>query len=234
MSYSEISNPPLLIAFAIATYFIIRSSRSPHNPKVKHGKDTIFAIPIVQALAPKFNEIMMLIAASLHMLVTANIEVLGWTRLCPHPDHVNPIYFSGTDYVCVCLTVIFALGPLRLWCYRSLGKNFTFELAKPDRLVTTGIYAYIQHPSYPPLWIIQMTAMMLFLPLDGVLGCWIPLWVILMWQDYKWYLLAAFGQITGLALWYRVREEEEMLKETFGEEWEAWHKKTARFIPGLL
>ena len=29
-------------------------------------------------------------------------------------------------------------------------------------------------------------------------------------------------------------EEEAMMKDTFGEEWEVWHGKTWRFIPGLL
>jgi protein-S-isoprenylcysteine O-methyltransferase Ste14 len=31
----------------------------------------------------------------------------------------------------------------------------------------------------------------------------------------------------------RVREEEEMLKKTFGKEWEEWHGRTARLIPGI-
>jgi protein-S-isoprenylcysteine O-methyltransferase Ste14 len=50
----------------------------------------------------------------------------------------------------------------------------------------------------------------------------------------------------GLALWAsfmgfsvfmiraRVKDEEGMLKETFGKEWEDWNRSTRRFIPGLF
>jgi protein-S-isoprenylcysteine O-methyltransferase Ste14 len=34
--------------------------------------------------------------------------------------------------------------------------------------------------------------------------------------------------------WKRVKEEEMMLKSTFGKEWEVWHAKTKRFVPGLF
>lgn len=32
----------------------------------------------------------------------------------------------------------------------------------------------------------------------------------------------------------RVRNEEAILKNTFGSDWEAYHKRTKRFIPGVL
>lgn len=41
--------------------------------------------------------------------------------------------------------------------------------------------------------------------------------------------------VNGLIIaWKRVTEEEMMLKKTFGKEWEDWHKKTKRFIPGVF
>ena len=45
------------------------------------------------------------------------------------------------------LLLLFAI-PLRLHSYVSLGQNFTFHLAAPDKLITTRIYSYVQHPSY--------------------------------------------------------------------------------------
>jgi protein-S-isoprenylcysteine O-methyltransferase Ste14 len=36
------------------------------------------------------------------------------------------------------------------------------------------------------------------------------------------------------ALSMRILDEEEMLRGEFGEEWEKWHKKTARLIPGVF
>lgn len=32
----------------------------------------------------------------------------------------------------------------------------------------------------------------------------------------------------------RVREEEAMLRQKFGSQWEEWHQRTARFIPGIF
>jgi len=29
-------------------------------------------------------------------------------------------------------------------------------------------------------------------------------------------------------------DEEKILRDTFGKEWEIWHQKTKRFIPGLI
>ena len=54
-------------------------------------------------------------------------------------------------------------GFLRVACYRELGKPFTYEI--PDvakgtspapRLVTTGPYSFVRHPSYLALWIISL------------------------------------------------------------------------------
>lgn len=44
---------------------------------------------------------------------------------------------------CFCFGVI-----LRLLAIRKLGRNFKLTLEKPSRIVTTGIYRYMRHPSY--------------------------------------------------------------------------------------
>jgi len=50
------------------------------------------------------------------------------------------------------LLAMSALG--RLWCYRTLGKHFRYEvsLQKKHRLVTFGPYAFVRHPSYLALY----------------------------------------------------------------------------------
>ncbi|KAF9644887.1 hypothetical protein BDM02DRAFT_829359, partial [Thelephora ganbajun] len=42
---------------------------------------------------------------------------------------------------------------LRLFSFRTLGRHFTYQLAilPSHKLVTTGPYAYIRHPSYVAL-----------------------------------------------------------------------------------
>ena len=35
-------------------------------------------------------------------------------------------------------------------------------------------------------------------------------------------------------VWERVKDEEAMLKREIGTEWEEYHRRTARFIPGVF
>jgi protein-S-isoprenylcysteine O-methyltransferase Ste14 len=86
------------------------------------------------------------------------------------------ITWSPETSIPLCL-IICAGIPLRLVSYASLGKNFTFALAEPDRLKTTGIYRYVQHPSYTGLVILILANILLLGRTDGVLSCWIsPSW----------------------------------------------------------
>jgi protein-S-isoprenylcysteine O-methyltransferase Ste14 len=64
------------------------------------------------------------------------------------------------------------------------------------------------------------------------MGCWLPAWIVdagLFWAIVA--LLGTFGvaRITRR----RIKDEEKMLRETFGKEWENWHARTKRFIPGV-
>jgi protein-S-isoprenylcysteine O-methyltransferase Ste14 len=43
-----------------------------------------------------------------------------------------------------------------------------------------------------------------------------------------------FTVALGFALRLRILDEEDMLRGEFGEEWERWHRKTARLIPGIF
>lgn len=66
---------------------------------------------------------------------------------------------------------------------------------------------------------------------DGVLGCWLSEGVVgsVWWTILGWVLL-------GLSVWslrVRVKDEERIMREAFGREWEVWHGKTARFVPGV-
>ncbi|KAK8024774.1 hypothetical protein PG990_002597 [Apiospora arundinis] len=164
----------------------------------------------------------------------------GVSRVCPNASDVNPRYLSWNAYTTACLALVLCIGaPVRLSAYSGLGPNFTFQLAKPDRLVTTGIYRYLQHPSYTGLLALVAGLWLLFAQPDGALfGCWLsPAAGVRQW---------CFGGYSGVTihlvvattvlwkLWQRVIDEEVMLKATFGGEWEAWHKRTKRFIPGIF
>ena len=132
------------------------------------------------------------------------------------------------------LALILVGVPLRLIPYASLGKNFTFALTEPDRLTTTGIYRYVQHPSYTGATLVCAGNAMLINRLNGVLSCLIPPRYYQTVHSLGWTLTAVFTALAASMVWTRVRQEEKLLRSRFGAEWEAWHAKTARFIPWIF
>jgi protein-S-isoprenylcysteine O-methyltransferase Ste14 len=73
----------------------------------------------------------------------------------------------------------------------------------------------------------------LFGAIDGWFACYLPHHVVnsIEWSNGIVFLFLLAVATYGLRL--RISEEELMLKENFGQEWEEWHAKTARFIPGV-
>ncbi|KAK2000838.1 hypothetical protein LX36DRAFT_668423 [Colletotrichum falcatum] len=133
------------------------------------------------------------------------------------------------------LALVLGVGvPLRLGPYRSLGSDFTFQLSRPARLKTTGIYARVQHPSYVGVVVLVLSNVALLARPDGVLACWIPPPAHRALRAVEWVLAPAACSVFLLGVWTRVREEERMLKAEFGDKWERWHASTARFIPYVL
>ena len=64
----------------------------------------------------------------------------------------------------------------------------------------------------------------------GSAGCWLPSAAV----EWMGVVLAVLGGIAVWGLSVRVRDEEEMLKREFGREWEVWHGRTKRFVPGVF
>jgi len=104
-------------------------------------------------------------------------------------------------------------GVLRLWPVFVLGRRFSGLVAiQPGHtLVTTGIYKTVRNPSYLGLLI-------------SVLG-----WA-LAFRSGSGLLLAALNIPPLIA---RMRSEEKLLLETFGEDYARYRDRTARLIPGL-
>lgn len=150
--------------------------------------------------------------------------------LCPHPENLSPDHFTWSPYIILCLSLIFVAAPIRLLAFAQLGNSFTFRLARPQTLITTGLYAYVQHPSYVTNMIVLLVNLVMMLAPGGQAGCWLPS-VVMQWMGV---VLLVLG---GIAVWgmsVRVRDEEEMLRKEFGREWELYHAKTKRFLPVLF
>jgi protein-S-isoprenylcysteine O-methyltransferase Ste14 len=221
----------LIAAFSLAAYISRICFRRPNPPPIEqNNKDTLLRIiPYVVDL----REYIFLGLSAAHIILTASFPPKP-SIFCPNPENLNPKYFTTSSYVNACLGIIYVAGTLRILAFQALGKNFTFELARPKKLITTGIYAYVQHPSYPPDGIITLANLALFANLDGWAGTFLPKELVQLWVKTKILYLFSAAVIWCLGISIRIREEEEMLRETFGKEWEEWHRRTARFIPGVI
>jgi len=110
--------------------------------------------------------------------------------------------------------VLFAAGgALRLWPVFVLGHRFSGLVAiQPGhRLVTSGVYGVIRHPSYLGLLVNSLGWALAFRSVVGV-------------------LLAAL-LIPPLVA--RIRAEERLLCTQFGDEYDAYCRRTSRLVPGF-
>ncbi|TID25373.1 isoprenylcysteine carboxyl methyltransferase [Venturia nashicola] len=235
---ATISNPTLVLANLVAAYYTAVSMTPPNPPPAKQEPESItFFAPRSYrqhklGILPWISPIL-----SQTYLVAKGVgtpSAPSSLTFFPNLYNVNPKFVTWNRYSATCLGLIGLSGMLRLYAFRSLGKDFTFELAKPQKLKQDGIYKYLQHPSYPPLFIILVTNAAYCLAPDGFLGSFLPREVVEKLVPWKAWLWAGWALFWANMVRKRVRDEEKMLKETFGQEWEEWHAKTARFIPWIF
>ena len=109
--------------------------------------------------------------------------------------------------------VVIVLGAaLRWWAIFTLGRYFTFEVAtrSTQRVVRSGPYRFVRHPSYTAILI-------MLLGVGMVLANWASLVLML---------------VSGLAgLLYRVMVEERALMEALGQPYADYMRQTKRLIP---
>ena len=123
---------------------------------------------------------------------------------------------------------------LRVISYRQLGNQFTFQLAvrKEHKLVTTGLYSVVRHPSY-------VGALMV---IYGAAIC-------QMGSEYHWRVPglteSALGRLISVVYWLciayvsvgaiiRTRQEDSVLRAEFGQQWEGWASRTRfRLLPPI-
>ncbi len=99
------------------------------------------------------------------------------------------------------------------WTHRALGRQYSAEFAiqKDHVLVTTGPYARTRHPMYTAL---NMFSFSMAITTSNLL---VLLFAILVILPFPWI----------------AREEEQVLLETFGEEYREYMRSTGRFFPRI-
>jgi protein-S-isoprenylcysteine O-methyltransferase Ste14 len=109
---------------------------------------------------------------------------------------------------------LYGLGlALMSWSRATLGKMYSGQVTiqKSHQLIKQGLYSYIRHPIY--LGMLSST-----LGLSLLFRSWISLVVMIP-------IVAS--------LLFRIRDEEALLHQEFGSEWEAYCERSWRFIPYL-
>lgn len=142
---------------------------------------------------------------------------------------IDPLPLTTISILGYLMMIIGGLG--RIWCYKTLGIFFTFEITirNSHKLIKTGPYAYVRHPSYTFLCILIVG----FLLVHQRLANFFP-------NNYL--ILILFGPIgiltncmlVLLPLSRRIVREEQELSKTFGNEWTQYASMTKRFIPKLI
>lgn len=110
--------------------------------------------------------------------------------------------------------VLFAVAALILFqmTHRALGHNWsvTLQLRLDHKLITSGIYRRIRHPMYSAFWLWGIAQ-----------ACLLPNWV------------AGFSGLVGFGILFfgRLRREEQMMLQTFGDDYREYMARTYRIIP---
>jgi len=177
---------------------------------------------------PVFAEAAVILAIRCPSAISSNILSALVSHGSPDNLRVSPEFVVGA-----LLSTVGSM--LRIACYRELGRHFTFELSIRDdhKLVTSGPYSVVRHPSYTCV----------FISIVGLSVCY--------WSPGSWLRECGWvGRPLGKAIagaWVsvmvfcttfaatRTYKEDALLRQHFGKEWDEWAKRVPyRLIPGIF
>ncbi|KAG2141013.1 hypothetical protein DEU56DRAFT_279833 [Suillus clintonianus] len=214
----------LILSSAIALHVSFTTKNVPSSKEVVHQtfNERIFTRLVTYGF-PTIKAIYWAVSFAEIAIITTGPNYLSVIRNTP----ITLPFILGT-------ALAVAGGLIRLWCYRTLGRFFTFQLSVCDgqHIVTTGPYAVIRHPSYAA----GMVEIIGILILHGSTNSWLRCSGVLDIPGLQLIVVAWLAQIALLIINVvcRVSQEDEVLKLTFRGEWERWAKAVRyRLIPGI-
>ncbi|KIJ54457.1 hypothetical protein M422DRAFT_200226 [Sphaerobolus stellatus SS14] len=231
----------LLLVASISHHVGLKSPNPPPSDKKTVYRGQIFEkIVHLLALASQISTIMTLLLECLVLITLAkpsssHSQDTLFSTICRHPSPSVPFKtpLLSPSFLLGVLTML-SSAALRIWCYRTLGTLFTFEVSiKPKHaLIKSGPYRFARHPSYTACVLMLVGAAMTCLASGSYINeCGIMFtpakYPIRLWQG-----IAVFA---SLSLWRRVRAEEAGLEAAFGHSWEEYTQEVPyRFIPFIV
>lgn len=124
-------------------------------------------------------------------------------------------FISHSDLVGVIgLFICIAGAVIACWARYMLGRNWSVSVQRKEEheLIQSGIYKVIRHPIYTGL-------LLLFIGNGLIVG------------DYRAFLAVL---IVFVSFWFKLKKEEVLLTETFGDRYVQYMNRTKALIPYLL
>jgi len=99
-----------------------------------------------------------------------------------------------------------------IWIHRTLGSNLSVRMQIKDlqTLITDGPYRWIRHPMYTAFYVLHIAVFFL---------------------TANWFIVVTWLAGLTVIILLRVRREEAMMIERFGEQYVSYMARTGRFIP---
>ncbi len=137
------------------------------------------------------------------ILYLLNLPWFGWLQISLYPEFVRWI---GIMLALACI-------PFLGWIHRTLDRQYSavLEIKEGHLLITDGPYSKVRHPMYIALNSFSFGEALLTAN----------------------FLIIGFSILVILLFPFVVRKEEQMLLDTFGEEYSEYMKRTGRFFPRI-
>ncbi|KAE9390975.1 hypothetical protein BT96DRAFT_959658 [Gymnopus androsaceus JB14] len=200
-------------------------------PRGDHLSGRTAAVSKTLTLSFIFCEILVIISTHYPTNVFAEMTMATLMRTSSHEFHLpatTPIFVVGF-FLTLC-------GAYVRWSsYRALGLLFTFELSIRDqhKLITTGPYSIVRHPSYTGA-VSTCTGILLcvFGPGSWIFECG---WLDLLSIKILVVLVTAAHTTMVFLLLSRMGPEDKMMRKEFGLQWDEWAKNVSyKLVPGIF
>lgn len=239
ISTPSVSQSSFALATAITGYWLHQTMKPPQPLNVQTSYDAKYDRRLLKYSFSGIAVYRKLILGlsglnAIAALVSPSSITSVFGGLAKYPGQVDPTFLTWNSTSSWVIPFVAVAAAIRLHAFNELGVNFTFDLHDPNRLITTGMYKYVQHPSYTSAVLSLVAGTAWFVRADGPAGALLPPAAFNAIKKWQVAYYAAVGTFLIFAIRMRVGDEEKMLRNKFGKEWEEWHERTPRFLPFLF